>query len=193
MNKLIAVLLMCVISSFGQSLSYIPDHCKTGDVTDSYDGHWMMCTAPDRWKKFSMGNGDDIPTSWWGGRENQPYPDCRLTFKDDNHNWHCPWESASGRVVACEPCRKTSKDCSKWFSECESLVEIMKHHITAEPTRIKVNTPTDHTPDGDLRCPDEFYLHWYTAEHTFHLPICIKAGVPAAKTKGESDADQEGT
>lgn len=183
MKILISLALLIWISSnfaFAQS-SYYPSECKRGDVTDSYDGHWMACTDTNHWVKLPP---YDVPMSWvcYGNSGDpcpNPYlPNCRLVFKDVDGNWHCPWETATGRVVACAPCPKDAynqKSCGVWYKECLDFVQIQKTHFTTEPTELRRDTVRiDHTPDGIFVCPDEYTLHWYNRDHFGTSPVCMR-------------------
>lgn len=172
--RILVIVLLMIGSAAAQA--YLPKSCEVGDVSDSYVGHWQMCATKDKWEPYRMDKTAKAPSG--GIYFGTPYwPDCRLAFKDDDGNWHCPWESASGRVVACEPCHIDSpypRNCERWYKECLDLVEIMHKHKTAEPTKIEVQRArADNTPYGIYECPDGFSLHWYNREKAGHSPICI--------------------
>lgn len=185
---------LLVGSAIGQTKpDYLPHSCKVGDVTDSYDGHWEMCAKKDVWSALKSPPVELYNQLAMDGT----FPDCRLAFIDADGGEHCPWETATGRVVACEPCRKTSTSCTRWYADCLKLVDLMKRYETSEPIYSTSETRTDHTQPGTYTCPDGLTVKWYTKKEIGQAPICInfpaeKIDCPNADTRKPSKTPEAG-
>lgn len=184
MKKLIVIALFLCGSAIGQTIvvSPLPGHCVVGDLFDSYASHPAVCVATDKWVNLSKairswevdGNGE------FAASLSQPWsPDCAYAFKDEQGGWHCPDETASGRVVGCVPCsgrHAKDQDCHEWFNRCQRRVEVMKNNITVDASSLTVapDQVTDHTTNYHWACPSGFTMDFLGKHHDYDPPVCVK-------------------
>lgn len=186
MNKTIAVFVVLVvimgIPSCAQTnvKSPVPKSCTPGDLFESYSAP-SRCVATNKWEVFQNSlDRDQFPLGEAAevGYEREEWkPDCGWAFRDVNKNWHCPYETATGRVVGCVPCSgkfAATESCKRWHDRCQRLVEIMKTHQTTESSRSDAPNPADKTQRFKYVCPDSFRVEWLGPHEEYDVPICMK-------------------
>lgn len=159
-------------------ISPLPKACTPGDLFDNY-GPPSACVSPGEWQQFNSSGRDDIPLEYNG--PNSWRPTCSWAFQDRSKKWHCPYETASGRVVGCNKCSGKWRDedsCKIWEQRCLRRVEAMKSHTVCEPSSYTPPKDEDTNKAGGpyrWKCPHGFRMD-FLGEHEYDYdpPICVR-------------------
>jgi hypothetical protein len=166
----------------------IPQYCTPGDFSAAYSNGSLQCVAKDVWATSTSDCDVEATTDkhgWVGGgsaanQSTQTWmPDCAWAFQDKKNQWHCPYETATGRVVACAPCEKRhAKDeqCAIWYNRCLKRVAVMKTHKTVEASSISPpkDQETDHSTHYHWACPNGYAMDYLGKHDEWDSPICVK-------------------
>ena len=186
--KQIVVLLVVVTLACGQAstVSPVPKTCNPGDFIDSY-GNGAACVAKDKWEGVGSNCDTEAMMEKHGGitypmvdSATLPWrPNCAWAFKDKSGIWHCPYETASGRVIACFTCDghyRKNASCEQWRRRCLQRVEIMAHHSTVEASDLSPakGQETDRSSRYHWTCPDGYHKDWLGEHNEWDSPLCVK-------------------
>ena len=182
---LLVVILGSLLVAQTNLKSPLPLSCTPGDYVDAYSGG-SECRAKDKWvttqgcdslKAFEQQGGISLSM---GDASSLPWrPDCTAAFQDDQKTWHCPWETASGRVVGCIPCdgrHKQSASCHIWYNRCLRLVDAMKKYSTVEASTVDIpqDQQTDRSAKYHWTCPVDYRIDYLGEHNAWDAPLCVK-------------------
>jgi len=190
MLAVIAMTVVCQAQEFTP-----PNTCKVGDAIIGYEG-FAYCRSENKWDMSESPTQRKPITElkWTTVYGDYTGPTCRFAFLDTNKEWHCPFETASGRIVAVFPCndKKLYNKISQWnqvpschahYKEYLRLIQVMKTHETVEPTAVEVTMryryQLDHARianQNEYLCPDGFAAEWFTPKESRNhdAPLCVR-------------------